>query len=43
MSAWLVNAGCSGMVGVLIDGALELLEELINVEQIALGPQVRQW
>lgn len=30
----------SGMVGVLIDGALQLFQELIDVQKIALGPEV---
>jgi hypothetical protein len=28
------------MVGVLVDGALELLKELVNIEKVALCPQV---
>lgn len=28
------------VVGVLIDGALQLLQELVNVQEIALGPEV---
>lgn len=34
------NTSCGSVVGVLIDGALELLQELVDVEEIALGPQV---
>jgi hypothetical protein len=40
VSARLLNASSSGMVGVLIDGALKLLQELVDVEEIALCPQV---
>jgi hypothetical protein len=33
------TCGC-GMVGVLINGALQLFQELIDVQKIALGPEV---
>jgi len=33
------TCGC-GVVGVLVDGTLQLLQELINVQKITLGPEV---
>lgn len=33
------TSGCS-VVGVLIHGTLKLLQELVNVQEIAFGPQV---
>lgn len=41
--AWLLDSSGSRCVGVLIDGRLHLLQELINVHQIILGSQVWQW
>jgi hypothetical protein len=35
-----VNTCLSGLVGVLVDSALELLQELVNIEKITLRPQV---
>jgi hypothetical protein len=37
------NTSGRGMVGVLINGALQLLQELINVQEITLGPKVGKW
>lgn len=42
VSSGLLNACSCGVVGVLVDSALKLLQELVNVQEIALGPQVRQ-
>lgn len=42
VSTSLLHTGSRSVVGVLVDGALELLQELIDVEEITLGPQVGQ-
>lgn len=42
VSSGLLDACGCGAIGVLIDSALELLQELVNVEEVALGSQVRQ-
>jgi len=42
VSAWLLYACGSSLVGVLVDSALKLLQELINVQQITLSPEVRK-
>jgi hypothetical protein len=36
------TSGCS-VVGILVDSALQLLQELVNVQKIALGPEVGEW
>jgi hypothetical protein len=42
VSTSLLDTSSGGMVGVLVDGALELLQELVDVEKVALGSQIRQ-
>jgi hypothetical protein len=42
VSTRLLNASSRGLVRVLVNGALELLQELVDVQEIALGPQVRE-
>lgn len=37
------NTSRSGVVGVLVDGALQLLQELVDVQQVTLSPEVGQW
>jgi len=37
------NTSRCGVVGVLIDSALQLLQELVDVEEVALSSQVGQW
>jgi hypothetical protein len=32
-----------GVIGVFIDGTLQLFQELINVQEITLSPKVRKW
>lgn len=43
MSSGLLDTSSCSMVGILIDGALELLQELVDVQKVALCSQVRQW
>jgi len=40
MSTWLLNTCSCGLVGILVNGALKLLQELVNVQQVALSPEV---
>jgi hypothetical protein len=35
---WLVHTGCGRGIGAFIDSRLHLIEEIVNIEQIALGP-----
>jgi hypothetical protein len=42
VGSWLLYACGGSVVGVFINGALELLQELVDVQKIALGPQVGQ-
>lgn len=42
VSSSLLDTSSRGLVGVLVDSALKLLQELVNVQEIALGPQVGQ-
>jgi hypothetical protein len=43
VSARLVDSSSGGLIRVLIDSALELLQELVDVQKIALCPKVRKW
>jgi hypothetical protein len=38
----LLNTSSRSLVGVLVDSALKLLQELVDVQEIALRPQVRK-
>lgn len=38
----LLDTSSRSVIGVLVDSALELLQELVDVQEIALGPQVRE-
>lgn len=40
MRSSLSNSGRSSVVRILVDGRLKLLKELVNVDEIALSPQV---
>lgn len=40
---WLVDTSSSSMIWILVYCALELLEELVNVQEVALCPKVGQW
>jgi hypothetical protein len=41
--SWLLDTSCCCSVGVLIDGRLHLLQELVNVHEIRLGAYSGQW
>lgn len=41
--SWLLDTSCCGGIGVLIDGRLHLLKELVNVHEIGLGANSWQW
>lgn len=43
MSTRLLNASSCSRVGALIHSGLHLLQELVDVHQVILGPQVWQW
>lgn len=36
------NTGSGRMVRVFVDSLLELVEELVDLQQVVLGPQIRQ-
>jgi hypothetical protein len=40
VSTGLVDTSSRGLIGVLVNRALELFQELVNVQEIALGPQI---
>jgi hypothetical protein len=42
VSSGLLNTSSCSVVGIFVDSALKLLQELVDVQEIALGPQVRQ-
>ena len=43
MASGLVDAGGGGGAGALVDGGLHLVEEVVDVEEVALGLQVGHW
>jgi hypothetical protein len=43
VASWLVDAGGCGGAGALVDGGLHLIEEVVDVEEVALRLQVRHW
>lgn len=43
VASGLVDAGGSGGAGALVDGGLHLVEEVVDVEEVALGLQVGHW
>jgi hypothetical protein len=40
MGSGLLDTSSCGRVGALVDGGLHLLEELVDVEEVGLGPQI---
>lgn len=38
--AWMLHTSCGGVVRVLVNGALQLLQKLIDVQEITLSPEV---